>query len=115
MMGEIPDLDTADALLRVANTGHRVITMLHANSAAMVPIRSLQLGLPFLIAFRAVSNSPHGTTTFSVGLIQQVCVSNIDQIFLANSKVYHQLLDDSVTFRRRLILLEDKFKFDEFS
>jgi type II secretory ATPase GspE/PulE/Tfp pilus assembly ATPase PilB-like protein len=51
MMGEIRDLDTADALLRVVNTGHRVITTLHANSAAMVPIRFLQLGVqPFLIA-----------------------------------------------------------------
>jgi type II secretory ATPase GspE/PulE/Tfp pilus assembly ATPase PilB-like protein len=51
MMGEIRDLETADALLRVVNTGHRVITTLHANSAAMVPIRFLQLGVqPFLIA-----------------------------------------------------------------
>jgi type II secretory ATPase GspE/PulE/Tfp pilus assembly ATPase PilB-like protein len=51
MMGEIRDLDTAAALLRVVNTGHRVITTLHANSAAMVPIRFLQLGVqPFLIA-----------------------------------------------------------------
>jgi type IV pilus assembly protein PilB len=50
MMGEIRDLETADALLRVVNTGHRVITTLHANSAAMVPIRFLQLGVqPFLI------------------------------------------------------------------
>jgi type II secretory ATPase GspE/PulE/Tfp pilus assembly ATPase PilB-like protein len=51
MMGEIRDLETADALLRVVNTGHRVITTLHANSAAMVPIRFLQLGVqPFLIS-----------------------------------------------------------------
>jgi type II secretory ATPase GspE/PulE/Tfp pilus assembly ATPase PilB-like protein len=51
MMGEIRDLETADALLRVVNTEHRVITTLHANSAAMVPIRFLQLGVqPFLIA-----------------------------------------------------------------
>jgi type II secretory ATPase GspE/PulE/Tfp pilus assembly ATPase PilB-like protein len=51
MMGEIRDLETADALLRVVNTGHRVITTLHANSAAMVPVRFLQLGVqPFLIA-----------------------------------------------------------------
>jgi type II secretory ATPase GspE/PulE/Tfp pilus assembly ATPase PilB-like protein len=51
MMGEIRDLETADALLRVVNTGHRVITTLHANSAATVPIRFLQLGVqPFLIA-----------------------------------------------------------------
>jgi type II secretory ATPase GspE/PulE/Tfp pilus assembly ATPase PilB-like protein len=51
MMGEIRDLETADALLRVVNTGHRVVTTLHANSAAMVPIRFLQLGVqPFLIA-----------------------------------------------------------------
>ena len=51
MMGEIRDLETADALLRVVNTGHRVITTLHANSAAMVPIRFLQLGVQsFLIA-----------------------------------------------------------------
>src|ERR1700693_4853565 len=51
MIGEIRDLETADALLRVVNTGHRVITTLHANSAAMVPIRFLQLGVqPFLIA-----------------------------------------------------------------
>jgi len=51
MMGEIRDLETADALLRVVNTGHRVITTLHANSAAMVPIRFFQLGVqPFLIA-----------------------------------------------------------------
>ena len=50
MMGEIRDLETADALLRVVNTGHRVIATLRANSAAMVPIR-LQLGVqPFLIA-----------------------------------------------------------------
>jgi len=45
MMGEIRDFETADALLRVVNTGHRVITTLHANSAAMVPIRFLQLGV----------------------------------------------------------------------
>jgi type II secretory ATPase GspE/PulE/Tfp pilus assembly ATPase PilB-like protein len=51
MMGEVRDLETADALLRVVNTGHRVITTLHANSASMVPIRFLQLGVPpFLIA-----------------------------------------------------------------
>ncbi len=51
MMGEIRDYETADALLRVVNTGHRVITTLHANSAAMVPIRFLQLGVqPYLLA-----------------------------------------------------------------
>ena len=44
MMGEIRDLETADALLRVVNTGHRVITTLHANSAAMVPIRFCNSG-----------------------------------------------------------------------
>jgi Flp pilus assembly CpaF family ATPase len=38
-------LETADALLRVVNTGHRVINTLHANSAAMVPTRFLQLGV----------------------------------------------------------------------
>jgi type II secretory ATPase GspE/PulE/Tfp pilus assembly ATPase PilB-like protein len=51
MMGEIRDFQTADALLRVVNTGHRVITTLHANAAAMVPIRFLQLGVqPYLLA-----------------------------------------------------------------
>jgi type II secretory ATPase GspE/PulE/Tfp pilus assembly ATPase PilB-like protein len=51
MMGEIRDFETADALLRVVNTGHRVITTLHANSAAMVPVRFLQLGVqPYLLA-----------------------------------------------------------------
>jgi type II secretory ATPase GspE/PulE/Tfp pilus assembly ATPase PilB-like protein len=51
MMGEIRDFQTADALLRVVNTGHRVITTLHANTAAMVPVRFLQLGVqPYLLA-----------------------------------------------------------------
>ena len=51
MIGEIRDFETADALLRVVNTGHRVIATLHANSAAMVPIRFLQLGVqPYLLA-----------------------------------------------------------------
>ena len=67
MMGEIRDLETADALLRVVNTGHRVITTLHAKSAAMVPIRFLQLGVQsFLIASTL-------RMTLSQCLVKMVC------------------------------------------
>ncbi len=51
MVGEVRDLETADIAIRVALTGHLVLSTLHTNDAASGITRLLEMGLePFLVA-----------------------------------------------------------------
>lgn len=51
MVGEIRDKDSAMAALRCGQTGHSLLTTIHAPSAGLVPIRMLGLGVPsYMIA-----------------------------------------------------------------
>jgi general secretion pathway protein E/type IV pilus assembly protein PilB len=50
MIGEIRDLETAEAAVQSALTGHLVLTTLHTNDAASAPTRLLDMGVePFLV------------------------------------------------------------------
>jgi len=54
MVGEIRDSETAELALRSAMTGHLLLTTVHANDAASIPLRLLDLGAePFLVAASA--------------------------------------------------------------
>jgi type IV pilus assembly protein PilB len=51
MVGEIRDLPTARIAVEAALTGHLVLASIHANEAASVPIRLMELGIePYLVA-----------------------------------------------------------------
>ena len=50
MIGEIRDLETAEAAIQAALTGHLVFSTLHTNDACSAPTRLLDMGIePFLI------------------------------------------------------------------
>jgi general secretion pathway protein E/type IV pilus assembly protein PilB len=50
MIGEIRDLETAEAAIQAALTGHLVLSTLHTNDAASAPTRLLDMGVePFLV------------------------------------------------------------------
>ncbi|MCK4342219.1 MAG: type II/IV secretion system protein [Phycisphaerae bacterium] len=50
MIGEIRDRETAETALQAALTGHLMLSTLHTNSAAAVPARLLDMGVPdFLV------------------------------------------------------------------
>ncbi len=50
MLGEIRDVETADAAIRAALTGHLVLSTVHTNTAAGAVTRLLEMGIePFLI------------------------------------------------------------------
>jgi type IV pilus assembly protein PilB len=51
MVGEIRDAETAETALQAALTGHLLLSTLHTNSAAAVPARLLDMGMPdFLVS-----------------------------------------------------------------
>jgi type IV pilus assembly protein PilB len=51
MVGEMRDQETADIAVKAALTGHLVLSTLHANDAASVPTRLMDMGLePYLIS-----------------------------------------------------------------
>jgi type IV pilus assembly protein PilB len=51
MIGEIRDSETAKVAIQAALTGHLVLSTLHTNSAAGVPVRLVDMGVePYLIA-----------------------------------------------------------------
>lgn len=51
MVGEMRDQETADIAVKAALTGHLVLSTLHANNAAAVPTRLMDMGLePYLIS-----------------------------------------------------------------
>ncbi len=51
MIGEIRDLETAEAAIQAALTGHLVLSTLHTNDAASVATRLIDMGVePFLVA-----------------------------------------------------------------
>ena len=51
LVGEIRDSDTAKTAIQAALTGHLVLSSIHANDAASVPFRLLDLGVePYLIS-----------------------------------------------------------------
>lgn len=51
MIGEIRDRETADIAIHAALTGHLVLSTLHTNNAASVPLRLMDMGIPaYLIA-----------------------------------------------------------------
>ena len=50
MIGEIRDLETAEAAIQASLTGHLVLSTLHTNDACSAPMRLLDMGLePFLV------------------------------------------------------------------
>ena len=50
MIGEIRDLETAEAAIQAALTGHMVLSTLHTNDACSAPTRLLDMGVePFLV------------------------------------------------------------------
>ncbi|MCI5837320.1 MAG: GspE/PulE family protein [Veillonellaceae bacterium] len=51
MVGEIRDEETAEIAVRAALSGHLVLTTVHANEAAEIPLRFLEMGVPsYLLA-----------------------------------------------------------------
>ena len=51
MIGEIRDLETAEAAIQASLTGHLVLSTLHTNDACSAPTRLLDMGVePFLVA-----------------------------------------------------------------
>ncbi|NQU75013.1 MAG: Flp pilus assembly complex ATPase component TadA, partial [Planctomycetes bacterium] len=62
MIGEIRDLETAEAAIQAALTGHMVFATLHTNDACSAPTRLLDMGIePFLI-----------TSTLSAAMAQRL-------------------------------------------
>ena len=56
MVGEVRDLETADIAIRVALTGHLILSTLHTNDAASGVTRLLDIGVePYLIASSVVA------------------------------------------------------------
>ncbi|MBI3306645.1 MAG: Flp pilus assembly complex ATPase component TadA [Candidatus Omnitrophica bacterium] len=56
MVGEVRDLETADIAIRVALTGHLVMSTLHTNDAASGATRLLDIGVePFLVASSVIA------------------------------------------------------------
>jgi type II secretory ATPase GspE/PulE/Tfp pilus assembly ATPase PilB-like protein len=56
MVGEVRDFETADTAIRVALTGHLILSTLHTNDAASGVTRLLDIGVePFLIASSVIA------------------------------------------------------------
>ena len=56
LVGEIRDRDTAETAVQAALTGHMVLSSIHANDAASVPYRLMNLGVePYLIGSVLIS------------------------------------------------------------
>lgn len=67
LVGEIRDPDTAKTAVQAALTGHLVISTLHANDAASVPARLVEMGVePYLLASTL-------TATSAQRLIRRLC------------------------------------------
>ena len=50
-VGEIRDRETAEIAIRAALTGHLVLSSMHANTAAEIPLRFVEMGIaPYLVA-----------------------------------------------------------------
>lgn len=46
MVGEVRDIETAEMAIAAAYTGHFVISSFHASSAALAPLRLMEMGIP---------------------------------------------------------------------
>jgi len=56
MIGEVRDLETAEAAIQASLTGHLVLSTLHTNDACSAPTRLLDMGLePFLVTSTLVA------------------------------------------------------------
>jgi len=57
MIGEIRDLETAQAATQAALTGHLVLSTLHTNDAASAPMRLIDMGVePYLVSSTLVGS-----------------------------------------------------------
>jgi general secretion pathway protein E len=69
LVGEIRDPDTAKTAVQAALTGHLVLSTIHANDAASVPTRLLEMGIePYLLANTL-------TATSAQRLVRRLCPS----------------------------------------
>lgn len=67
LVGEIRDPDTAKTAVQAALTGHLVLSTLHANDAASVPARLIEMGVePYLLASTL-------TATSAQRLVRRLC------------------------------------------
>jgi general secretion pathway protein E len=67
LVGEIRDSDTAKTAIQAALTGHLVLSSIHANDAASVPARLVELGVePYLVASVLIA-------TLAQRMVRSVC------------------------------------------
>src|SRR5437868_2355035 len=67
MIGEIRDLETAQAATQAAMTGHLVLSTLHTNDAASAPMRLIDMGIePYLVSSTLIG-------TMAQRLVRKIC------------------------------------------
>ncbi|MCX7971140.1 MAG: GspE/PulE family protein [Negativicutes bacterium] len=86
MIGEIRDRETADIALRAALTGHFVLSTVHANDAASVVTRLIDMGVePFLVSTAVVG-------VVSQRLVRKICPECRQEYRLTGDDVQWELL-----------------------
>jgi type IV pilus assembly protein PilB len=86
MVGEIRDVETAEIVMKAAQTGHLVLTTLHTNDSVSAIVRLLDLGIPGYLISSSV------TGILAQRLIRKLCPC-------------HSLQPATQDFRARLIQL----------
>jgi type II secretory ATPase GspE/PulE/Tfp pilus assembly ATPase PilB-like protein len=95
LVGEIRDSDTAKTAIQAALTGHLVLSSIHANDAASVPARLVELGVePYLVASVLIA-------TLAQRMVRSVC---------RHCRVsYTPSSEESAAYREELGTSEGKF------
>lgn len=80
LVGEVRDPDTAKTAVQAALTGHLVLSTLHANDAASVPARLIEMGVePYLIASTL-------TAATAQRLVRKLCAACKEPVSSASSE-----------------------------
>lgn len=105
LVGEIRDVETAEIALHASLTGHLVLSTIHANDAAGVVPRLIDLGIrPQIIA-------PAINVTISQRLVRKLC-SDCKKEFKADAEILSKLKPalDSLAGRYKLPVLDENLK-----
>jgi type II secretion system protein E len=81
MIGEIRDLETAQAATQAALTGHLVLSTLHTNDAASAPLRLIDMGIePYLVTSTLIG-------AMAQRLVRKICPDCKEQYDPKNEKL----------------------------
>lgn len=94
MVGEIRDADTAATAVEASNTGHKVLSTLHTNSACLSIIRMMRLGVePYMLAstLKAVINQR---------LVRRLCPNCKEEYIIDKSSPFYYIFKEPVKLYR---------------